>query len=161
MSLLFPTLLNGLDLPIQYFVSLYVSKTSQAVGGRIQGTQVRALGQDTQLYLSHYSFGVEIMLQAGGPQVTCIHIYRAEGQDYIDFLISILRRSQLQKEVQYKRQTGQDRQPGYPRTGVSAQRPKGIFPPIDVVRMLSRSITSYVRLGGFLYLYHGSSLHGL
>ena len=99
------------------------------------------------------------MLQAGGPQATCMQVYRAEGQDHIDFSISILRRSQLQKEAWYKRQTGQDRQPGYPRTGVSAQRPKGIFPPVDVVRMLSGSITSHVRLGGFLYLYHGSSLH--
>ena len=76
---------------------------------------------------------MEITLQAGGPQATCMQVYRAEGQDHIDFLISILRRSQLQKEVWYKRQTGQNRQPGYPRMGVSAQQPKGIFPPVDVV----------------------------
>ena len=73
------------------------------------------------------------MLQAGGPQATYIQVYRAKRQDHIDFLILILRRSQLQKEAWYKRQIGQNRQPGYPYTGVSAQRPKGIFPPIDVV----------------------------
>ena len=49
------------------------------------------------------------MLQAGGPQAICIQVYRAEGQDHIDFLILILRRLQLQKEAWYKRQTGQDR----------------------------------------------------
>ena len=73
------------------------------------------------------------MLQVGGPQATCMQVYRAEGQDHINFLILILRRSQLQKEAWYKRQTGQDRQPGYPCTEVSAQRPKGIFPPVNVV----------------------------
>jgi hypothetical protein len=36
-----------------------------------------------------------------------------------------------------ERQTGQDRQSGHSHTGVSEQRPKGIFPPVDVVRMLS------------------------
>ena len=76
---------------------------------------------------------MEITLQAEGPQATYIQVYRVEGQDHIDFLISILRRLQLQKEAWYKRQTGQDRQPGYPRTGVSEQRPKGIFPPVNVV----------------------------
>ena len=161
MSLLFPTLPDGLDLPTWYFISLYILKPSQVAGGRMQGTQVRALGQDTQLHSSRYSFGVEITLQAGGPQAICIQVYRAEGQDHINFLILILRRSQLQKEAWYKRQTRQDRQPGYPHIGVSAQQPKGIFPPVNVVRMLSGSITSHVRLGGFLYLYHGSSLYGL
>ena len=100
----------------------------------MQGTQVGALGQDTQSYSSRCSFGVEITLQAGGPQATCIHIYRAEGQDHIDFLILILRRLQIQKEVWYKRQIGQNRQSKYPCTGVLEQRPKGIFPPVDVVR---------------------------
>jgi len=30
---------------------------------------------------------VEIMLQAGRPQAIGIHIYRAEGQDYINFIV--------------------------------------------------------------------------
>ena len=74
MSLLFPTLPDGLDLPTQYFVSLYILKPSQVAGGRMQGTQVRALGQDTQLHSSRCSFGVEIMLQVGGLQATCMHV---------------------------------------------------------------------------------------
>ncbi|OCK91143.1 uncharacterized protein K441DRAFT_665152, partial [Cenococcum geophilum 1.58] len=41
---------------------------------------------------------------------------------------------QSQQEVWYERQIGQDRQSGHSRTGVSEQRPNGIFPPVDVVR---------------------------
>ena len=76
-------------------------------------------------------------------------VYRAEGQDYIDFSISILRRLQLQKEAWYERQTGQDKQSGYPRMGVSEQRPKGIFPPVDVVRACY--------LEGYALYYHSRS----
>jgi hypothetical protein len=65
-------------------------------------------------------------------------------------------------EAWYEWQTGQDRQSGHSRTGVSEQRPNGIFPPVDVVRMLSGSTTSHVALfGGFLYLNTtGFRLHG-
>jgi len=38
------------------------------------------------------------------------------------------------------------------RKGVSEQQPDGVFsPPVDIVRILSRSITSHVSPGGFLY----------
>jgi len=37
-------------------------------------------------------------------------------------------------EAWYEGQTGQDRHSGHSLTGVSEQRPSGIFPPVDVVR---------------------------
>jgi len=56
-------------------------------------------------------------------------------------------------EAWYEWQTGQDRQSGHSRTGVSEQRPNGIFPPVDVVRRATwwgiGRITSHVSLGGF------------
>ena len=38
-------------------------------------------------------------------------------------------------EAWYEGQTGQDRQSGHSLMGVSEQRPNGIFPPVDVVRV--------------------------
>ncbi|OCK96221.1 uncharacterized protein K441DRAFT_657593 [Cenococcum geophilum 1.58] len=35
--------------------------------------------------------------------------------------------------------------------GVSKQQPDSVFPPVNIVRMLSGSITSHVSPGGFLY----------
>ena len=58
------------------------------------------------------------MLQAGRPQAMGIHIYRMEGQDWIT---SISRYLQHQKEAWYERQTEQQRQSGHSRTGVSEQ----------------------------------------
>ena len=75
-----------------------------------------------------------------------MYVYRVEGQDYIDFTISTLRHLQLQKEAWYERQTGQDRQSGHSRIGVSEQRPKGIFPPVDIVRVLPRGVHSVLPL---------------
>ena len=61
-------------------------------------------------------------------------------------------------EAWYDGQIGQDR---YSRTGVSERRPNGIFPPVDVVRMLSEVLPLMSPYGGFLYLNHGICLHGL
>ena len=54
-------------------------------------------------------------------------------------------------EAWFEWQTGQDGHSRHSPAGTSEQRPNGIFPPVDVVRMLSGSITSHVSLGGFLF----------
>jgi len=52
----------------------------------------------------------------------------------------------------FKWQTGQDRHFRHSRArGVSKQQPNGVFPPVNIVWMLSGSTTSYVSLGGFLF----------
>ena len=69
------------------------------------------------------------MLQAGEPQATRIHVYRTE-RTGIQNDYGIYKRT----EAWYERQTGQDRHSEHSRTGVSEQQPKGIFPPVNVVR---------------------------
>ncbi|OCK98057.1 uncharacterized protein K441DRAFT_342354 [Cenococcum geophilum 1.58] len=61
-------------------------------------------------------------------------------------ITSILRQLQSQQEAWYEWQAGQDRRSGHSLMGVSEQRPKGIFPPVDVVRACY--------LGGYTLYYH-------
>ena len=49
-------------------------------------------------------------------------------------------------EAWYEWQTGQDRQSGHSRTGVSEQRPNGIFPPVDVVQVLPGGVYAVLPL---------------
>jgi hypothetical protein len=74
------------------------------------------------------------MLQAGGQQAYT-HTYRAlkweQGQDNINFIVF-----SIQMKAWYERQTGQDRQSGHFLTGVSEQRPNGIFSPVNIVQVL-------------------------
>ena len=167
MSLSFPTLPDGLDLPIQYFVSLYVLKPSQVAGGRMQGTQVRALGQDTQLHSSRCSFGVEIMLQVGGPQATCMHVQYIgrKGRTTSIFRYQFYGIHNFKRKHGISGRQGKTGNQDTPVRGSQSSDLKVFFLPLMQYGRATRRgtlyITTHVRFGGFLYLYHGSSLHGL
>ena len=88
---------------------------------------------------------IEITLQAGGLGVyTLGYLNRSERAG-----LYFYGKLQIQQEVQYKRQIGQDRQLKHPHMGVLEQRPKGIFPPINVVRACY--------LEGYILYYHSRS----
>ena len=71
MSLSFPILPGSLDLPAQHFVFLYIFSW-----GCIQGTQVGALGQDTQFLLHRPTIPLGWKLCCKQEDCRCIHAHR-------------------------------------------------------------------------------------
>ena len=116
------------------FVFLYIF--GRDIGDLGWGPRIRHLVFTTS---SRCSFGVEIMLQEEDCRRIHTHIGHLNGskgrhtRPYGNFTAIYNR-----VEAWYKWQTGQDRQSGrlVPRDWASERRPKGIFPPVDVVRAL-------------------------